>query len=368
VLARSQDAPVLPILGVTGYSDIIRHDESWRVLNLVSEDGRHRVQVSQPISLRDRAALEVASQTVLPLLVIVPILVLLIYLSIRRGLMPLDRLASEVAARTPDNLAPLSGADVPTEARPLVNSINRLFIRVSRTLENERRFTADAAHELRTPLAALKVQSQVALLSTEAPMREKALHQIGSSVDRAAHLLEQLLRLARLDPVQRLERPVPVELGAIVREAVDVVRSTHPGVDRRLSTVPLSGEVSVSGDPELLQIALRNLLDNAVRYSRSDDTVRIAIEAGGNDVALSVQDSGPGVPEEALGKLAERFYRGRGHSVPGTGLGLAIVTRIVELHGARLILRNHPDGGFVARIEGLRMVGLPSKTLPARLA
>ncbi|MFU8894869.1 MAG: ATP-binding protein [Gammaproteobacteria bacterium] len=354
ILARSLDAPDLPILGVAGYSDIIRREESWRVLNLTSADGRHRVQVSQPISLRDRAALEVASQTVLPLLVIVPLLVLLIYFSIRRGLLPLDRLASEVAARTPDNLAPLSGGEVPTEARPLVNSINRLFARVSRTLENERRFTADAAHELRTPLAALKVQTQVALLSTDAPMRKKALHQIESGVDRAGHLLEQLLRLARLDPVQRLEQPVPVALAALVREAIGVVRGAHPEADRRLVAALPAAEVHVPGDPELLRVALRNLLDNAVRYSRPGDSVRVALEATGREVALSVHDSGPGVPEEAVGKLAERFYRGRDHSTQGTGLGLAIVTRIVELHGARLSLGNHPDGGFVARIEGLR--------------
>ena len=359
ILARSLDAPELPILGLIGYSDIIRHAESWRVLNVESEDGRFRVQVSQPISLRDRAALEVAGQTVLPLVIIVPVLILLIYLSVRGALRPLDRLASEVAARTPENLAPLSGEDIPTEAKPLVNSLNRLFSRVGRTLENERRFTADAAHELRTPLAAIKVQTQVALLGADGNMRTTALRQIETGVDRASHLVDQLLRLARLDPLQRLVSPVPVALNAAIREAIGVVRSAHSESDRRIRLPPAGREVSVLGDRELLIVALRNLLDNALRYSRADDTVRVGFETGGSEVSLIVHDSGPGAPEAVLGKLNERFYRGREHGAEGSGLGLAIVTRIVELHGARLNVGNHPGGGFVARIDGLKRLSPP---------
>lgn len=354
VIARSLDAPELPILGVTGYSDIIRHDESWRVLNLASEDGRFRVQVSQPSGLRDRAALEVAGQTVLPLLFIVPLLFLLIYLSIRRGLLPLDRLASEVAARTPDNLAPLSGREVPTEARPLVTSINRLFSRVSRTLDHERRFTSDAAHELRTPLAALKVQSQVALRSTDAPMREKALRQIAGGVDRAARLLEQLLRLARLDPVQQLDNPGPVDLAAVIHEALAAARAACGEPDRPIVAPLPGGKAMVQGDPELLGMAIRNLLDNALRYSAPGDAIRIGLDARNGELAVAVRDSGPGVSAEALDKLGERFFRAPGTRAEGSGLGLAIVKRIAELHGGHLVLGNHPDGGFVARIEGLK--------------
>jgi len=364
ILARSADAPELPILGRAGYSDIIRHAESWRVLNIISVDDRYRVQVSQPISLRDRAALEVASQTVLPLLVIVPVLILLIYLSVRGGLRPLDRLASQVAARTPDNLGPLSENGVPTEARPLVNSINRLFSRVRDALENERRFTADAAHEMRTPLAALKVQTQVARLSTETAMRDKALRQIESGVDRAGHLLEQLLRLARLDPVVSLETTQSVALGRLLREVLEEVLLVHPGARREISVAPAADAAAVLGDPELLRIAVRNLLDNALRYTRDGDTLRIAVEQAGETISVAVHDSGPGVPESQLGKLCERFWRGRedgGRPAAqravggreGSGLGLAIVARVAELHGARLQLENAPAGGFIARIDGL---------------
>lgn len=354
IVARSMNAPGLPILGVTGYSDIVRDAESWRVLNVVSEDGRYRVQVSQSIGLRDRAALEVAGRTVLPLAIIAPVLVLLIYFSIRRGLRPLDRLASEVSVRTPDNLAPLSEQDVPTEARPLVDAINRLFMRVGNTLDRERRFTADAAHELRTPLAALKVQSQVALASPDGLMREKALRQIESGVDRAGHLLEQLLRLARLDPLQRLANPLPVCMNAIIHEIVGTVLGAHAGPERKVSEVLPAGDVTVVGDAELLRIALRNLLDNAVRYTRAGDEIRVLLASDEGEVSVTVHDSGPGVPEKVLGQLGKRFYRGPDRGARGSGLGLTIVARILELHGARLSLANHPEGGFVARIEGLK--------------
>lgn len=347
ILARSPDAPELPILGVADYSDIIRHDAAWRVLNRVSEDGRYRVQVAQAIGLRDRAALEVAVQTVLPLILIVPVLILFIYLSIRRTLRPLEQLADEVAARSPDNLAPLASRRVPTEAQPLLNAINRLFRRVERTLDNERRFTADAAHELRTPLAALKVQTQVARLSGDSPVREHALQQIEVGVDRAGRLVEQLLRLARLDPLSQPPHTVPVDLGRLVNEAVAAL----PERDRIV--LPATSAV-VLGDPDLLQIALRNLIDNALRYTAPDRTVEIVIDSGVDNCSLTVNDHGPGVPESMLARLGERFFRGQPGKTEGNGLGLAIVARIAELHAARLRLANRPQGGLSVSLQNLR--------------
>ena len=350
ILARSPDAPELPILGVADYSDIIRHEAAWRVLNRVSEDGRYRVQVAQAIGLRDRAALEVAVQTVLPLILIVPVLILFIYLSIRRTLRPLEQLADEVAARSPDNLAPLASRRVPTEAQPLLNAINRLFRRVERTLDNERRFTADAAHELRTPLAALKVQTQVALLSGDSPVREHALQQIEVGVDRAGRLVEQLLRLARLDPLNQPPHTVPVDLGRLVNEAVAAL----PERDRIV--LPATSAV-VLGDPDLLQIALRNLIDNALRYTAPDRTVEIVIDSGVDNCSLTVNDHGPGVPETMLARLGERFFRGQPGKTEGNGLGLAIVARIAELHAARLRLANRPQGGLSVSLQNLRPTG-----------
>lgn len=349
ILARSPDAPEFPILGLTGYSDIIRHSESWRVLNIASDDGRYRIQVAQAIGLRDRAALEVATQTVLPLLLITPVLVLLIYLSVTSALRPLERLASEVAARTPDSLAQLSASRVPAEAKPLVSAINRLFRRVERTLDNERRFTADAAHELRTPLAALKVQTQVALLGGDTPAREHALRQIEAGVDRAGRLVEQLLRLARLDPLSCPPNNVPVDLFQLV----DDVLGGRPDGNRVAR--PVTGAV-VRGDPDLLQIAVRNLIDNALRYSPDDDGIRIEILHEDESCTLTVLDNGPGVSEETLARLGERFFRGQPGKTEGNGLGLAIVARIAELHGARLHLGNRLSGGLAVSLQGLHPI------------
>jgi len=353
ILARSLDAPELPILGVAGYSDIIRHDESWRVLNAASGDGLYRVQVAQSIVLRDRAALEVAIQTVLPLVLIVPLLILFIYLSITRALRPLERLAGEVAARTPDNLAALPEQRIPTEAQPLVKAINRLFIRVGRTLDNERRFTADAAHELRTPLAALKIQAQVALLSGDTPVREHALQQIANGVDRAGHLIDQLLRLARLDPLNAPPENQAIDPRRLIDECIAAVRQVHPESTPILAELPATPQ-AISGDASLLDIALRNLLDNALRYTPVGSTIRIVLRQTGGTCSLQVSDNGPGVPAAALERLGERFFRGGQAAGNGNGLGLAIVARIVELHGATLLAENLPQGGFSVTLRGLR--------------
>jgi two-component system sensor histidine kinase QseC len=369
ILARSANAPELPVLGVPGYSDIIRPTGSWRLLNMASPDGRYRVQVSQSIALRDVAALEVAERTILPLAAIAPILLLLIYFSIRRGLLPLDTLARDVAARNPENLTPLEKNPVPTEVEPLVVAINRLLGRLDDALENERRFTADAAHELRTPLAALKVHTQVARLSRDAPMRDHALGQIENGVDRATYLVEQLLRLARLDPLKDLDGAAPIDLRAIVGDAVERLRKANPSLAQTLIETAPDGDLISYGDADLIAIAVRNLLDNAVRYTRPEATVRLEISAHGESYTLAVRDNGPGVSAETLSRLGERFFRGRDNSAEGNGLGLAIVSRIAELHGARLIAGNHPEGGFVASLVGLPTAASPlaSSSLAAPL-
>ncbi|MDY0106559.1 MAG: ATP-binding protein [Giesbergeria sp.] len=354
VLARSENAPELPMLGVQGYSDILRDTGSWRVLNMVSADARHRVQVAQSIDLRDRAALEVAWQTILPLALLAPLLVLFIYLSILRGLRPLDRLTAEVRARNPDNLAMLEVRHIPTEVAPLVAAINRLLLRVGRALDNERRFTADAAHELRTPLAALKVQTQVARLSREAEPRAHALQQIECGVDRATRLVEQLLRLARLDPLNALPHAGSVDLRVLIEGALELARQADPEDAQRYGCELPEGDLLARGDADLLQIVLRNLLDNARRYTQAHCRVTVRLSAVAEGWLLLVCDEGPGVPEDTVGRLGERFFRVAGpHQAEGCGLGLAIVERIAQLHGARLHVASRPGTGFEIGLNGL---------------
>jgi len=234
---------------------------------------------------------------------------------------------------------------------PLVAAVNRLMFRLGETLDNERRFTADAAHELRTPLAGVKTQAEVALLSRDEAARRHALRQLLAGADRAGRLVDQLLRLARLDPLASLPDARPVDLTALAEAGVaerldDAVAGGHA-----LELQADAGQVWVQGDADLLAVALRNLIDNALRHTPAGChvTVRVAIEGGG--VRLSVRDDGPGVPDEAMQRLGERFYRGLDPRGEGSGLGLAIVRRIAELHEARASFHNQAERGFIASLS-----------------
>ncbi|HZX30111.1 MAG TPA: ATP-binding protein [Rhodocyclaceae bacterium] len=347
VLLRSPDAPSYPLLGEAGYIDIQHEGQSWRLLNLVAPDGNYRVQVAQSTELREQAALEVATQTILPIGVILPVLLLLIYLSIRRGLRPLEALAADVSSRSPENLSVLPARAVPREVLPLVTALNGLLVRLGDALDSERRFTADAAHELRTPLAAVKVQTQVALMSSDPSAQSHALSQVLAGVDRSGRLVAQLLRLARLDPLAIPPNLETVDLADLAEEAVAVVNDAGTADGHFLSVHAPEPAILIQGDRDLLAAALRNLVDNAVRHTPAGCAITVEVGVDDGHPRLSVRDNGPGVPESELPKLAERFFRGRAVRAEGSGLGLAIVRRIAELHGARLEAANVPGGGLM---------------------
>ena len=354
LLLRSAHAPDAPLSGTPGYS-VIEHDGlPWRMLTLAAsaEPSDYRVQVGQSIALRDRAALEVAGQAVLPTALISPLLLVLLYFSVRRGLKPLDELAADVASRSPENLRPLATVDAPLEAQPLLLALNRLLGRLQDTLDNERRFTADAAHELRTPLAAVRIQAQVALLSRDADDRQHALTQILASSDRATRVLEQLLRLARLDPLGGLPSRQEIDLAALARQLfAECGEGTGASPARRVRLQADDSPLLVRGDAELLKIALRNLLDNALRYTLPGSTITVFACRHADALSLGVADDGPGVAGEDLPRLVERFYRGGDARGEGSGLGLAIVQRIAELHDAHVQLENLAAGGFTASLR-----------------
>ncbi|MBI2305947.1 MAG: sensor histidine kinase N-terminal domain-containing protein [Rhodocyclales bacterium] len=353
ILARSSEhAPDTPLTGALGYANIEHRGRPWRSLILETASGAYRVQVAHSFHSRDKEALEIATKTVLPLALLLPLMIGLIYLSVRRGLKPLDDLAADVAARSPENLTALAPTAAPLEAQPLVRALNRLLGRLSATLDNERRFTADAAHELRTPLAALKIHAQVAMATKDPQQSRHALTQVIAGADRATRLVEQLLRLARLDPLLRLPDPQPVDLAELAHAAVDDARSASNEKGQTL-TLRVDEETppTILGDRDLLAAALRNLIDNALRHT--PDGGHISVRAGSEhgEARLAVSDNGPGVPAEELPHLVERFYRGRETTAEGSGLGLAIVRRIAELHGARLEVANAEGGGFVATLR-----------------
>jgi two-component system sensor histidine kinase QseC len=336
---HSANAPQTPLSDrEQGFSDSVIEGEHWRVFS--TWDARHRnlIQVAERADSRNEVSHAIVENLLKPLWFSLPLLALLLWIAVTRGLQPLVRLTSEVAKREPDNLSPLDAGTAPREVVPLIDRLNRLFRRIAASLQKERRFTADAAHELRTPVAAIKAQAQVARAATEAPERNRALDNAILGCDRAAHLIEQLLTLARIDTLSS-EASEPCRLRGV---AAEVIAAAAPAALARNVRLELEegDETTVRGNPVLLRILVRNLVDNAVCHTRPGTTVRIAIDRN----CLSVTDNGPGIPEAELDKVAERFYRPLGTNASGSGLGLSIVKRIAEVHSASLLLAASENG------------------------
>jgi two-component system sensor histidine kinase QseC len=348
LLLRARDAPLSPLATAVGYSDIRQSGRIWRTLTLWEPGMRFQVQVAQPAEERNKVAMEVSQQVVLPALLALPFLSILIYVTVRRSMRPLEALAASVGKRTPDNLRPLEGGAAPEEVRPLIEALNRLFLRLGDTLENERRFTADAAHELRTPLAALKVQAQVALASTDEAARRHALINTVAGADRATRLIEQLLRLARLDTLGGLAETQQVNLDRLLAESANDMADEARRKRVALGTAGSDRPHHVAGDADMLRLALRNLMENAIRYTPEGGAVQTGVSHRDDTLRLWVRDTGPGVRAAELPHLTERFYRSPEAVREGSGLGLAIALRVAELHGATLEIGNRPEGGLQA--------------------
>jgi two-component system sensor histidine kinase QseC len=344
LLLRSSGAPSERLSATAeGFSDSLIDGRHWRVFGRRDAEGRYLVQVGERYKLREELARSVASHLMHPLVIALPALALLVWLATGWGLRPLARIAREVQGRAPDNLTPLDAAGVPREVTPLLHALNALFARVAASMDKERRFTADAAHELRTPLAAVKTQAQVALGARSAQERERALQQVVAGADRTAHLVEQLLVLARLDPGAAVLQRQPVRLDEVA--AACLAELAPVAAAKRIDVgLEAGGGVTVAGDPVLLGILLRNLVDNAVRYNPAGGAVSVAVEQRDAGAVLVVEDNGPGIPAAERGRVTERFYRVLGSGEEGSGLGLSIVQRIAELHGAVLRLGEGRDG------------------------
>lgn len=347
---HSASAPVTALAGRdAGYSETLVNGEPWRVLT--RWDARHEfmIQVAEPMAGREKLARHIALKMLLPTLFVLPVLAFLIWLAVGAGLTPLRLIRQEVKQRTADHLKPVGMEGVPDEVMPLAQALNDLFARLQRAFESERRFTADAAHELRTPLAALKTQTQVALRAADAQDRQNALENVLRGVDRATHLLEQLLTLARVDHEAAAKSHEVIELRSL---AINALAELAPAAQARHIELALEeGPAgSISGNPAQLGVLLRNLLDNAVRYTPDGGDVTVSLSED-HGVILEVRDSGPGIPQEEREHVMGRFYRVAGSGADGSGLGLSIVWRIAELHGAALELGDNENGqGLKVRV------------------
>jgi two-component system sensor histidine kinase QseC len=353
LLVRSANAPATALSAdKEGFSETTLSGQTWRVFT--RWDNRHEfmIQVAEPLAGRGRLARHITFKMLLPTFSALPVLALLIWFGVGAGLKPLQQLRKEVKQRRASRLEPVAMEGVPEEVTPLVKALNDLFARLESAFEGERRFTADAAHELRTPLAALKIQAQVALRSTDTAERQIALENVLRGVDRATRLVEQLLALARVDPEIAAAGYQPVDLCCL---AATVMRDLEPLAHAKQIVLSLEQSAAnilckVLGDDAQLNLLLRNLLDNAIRYTPKGGCVSVSIRnlAG---VTLEVRDTGPGIPEAEREQVLQRFYRISGTGQDGSGLGLSIVRRIAELHGARLVLSDSETGsGLLASV------------------
>lgn len=340
---HSLNAPSGPLgSAAPGLSDREVEGTRWRVFTAWSDDGRFLVHVGEHLAARSEIAGSVARSLLVPLVVALPLLAVLIWLAIRVGLRPLTGLAREVSVRTSEHLEPVTAPDLPLEVRPLVDQLNGLLNRIEQSLARERRFTADAAHELRTPIAAIKAQAQVARSATGDAERARALDNVVRGTDRAARLVEQLLTLARLEGEARgsFEPCVLLEI------ARDAVAELAPAMIEHGIAVEVDGDAtaSVRAMRALLHVLVRNLLDNAARHAQGAEHVRVSVERLGDIVELQVSDDGPGIAPGERARVFERFHRLPDAGEGGSGLGLSIVQHIAELHGGTVALEEAPGG------------------------
>jgi signal transduction histidine kinase len=335
LLVRSPRAPETPLADTPGFSERTDRHATWRFFLRDHED--YRVIVGHDHAERYRVAAALALQMMWPILVGLPFMAGALWWGIGRALAPVGRVAREVADLDPERLRRVGvEARLPEEVAPLVGALNGLVDKVARALDKERRFTADAAHELRTPLAALKVQAQLARRTQAEGTRERALEQVLAGVERMTHLVEQLLTLARLDPESGRDGFATVDLAAL---AETVCAELAPLAVARQQTLELeAGSGAVLGHRGWLEILLRNLVGNALRHTPPGSRIEVATEARPGLGWLAVRDNGPGIPAEQREALLGRFARGAEASEEGCGLGLSIAGRIVEVHGGRLEL------------------------------
>ncbi|RZJ56545.1 MAG: HAMP domain-containing protein [Acidovorax sp.] len=340
----------LPQIAVLGFTDVQARGGTYRVFSMQTRS--QVIQVAQNMAARRGMARALALRTLAPLAFMAPLLVLAVWWGVSRSLAPVERVRRQLAQRQADDLSPVSDAQLPDEVQPLVSELNLLFERVQRAFDAQQHFVADAAHELRSPLAALRLQLQGLQRAGDDAARAAAVERLSSGIDRATRLVEQLLTLARQEagaaaPGAHTE---PVDLQAAAQLALADVA---PAAQARSIDLGLldSDASSVPGNAEALRMLARNLLDNAVKYTPAGGRVDLQVRraADGQAVELTVEDSGPGIAEEHRARVMQRFVRETSDGATGSGLGLAIVQAIAQAHGATVALDASP------RLGGLRV-------------
>lgn len=329
-----------------GFDTVEANGQDWRIFTM-SQPGRV-VQVAAPLSLRSDRASAMALRILVPILASIPLFAALIWVLVGQELKPLEAIAAAIRKRAPSSVEPLPEAGLPEEVRPLVAALNALLVRLREAIETQRRFTADAAHELRSPLTALQLQIQLVERARSAEELSQALQPLRAGAKRATRLVEQLLTMARLEPDAEQPSPAAVDLDAIVKAAVAELEplAEAKGVELNLLRIDLA---RMDGQAEALHTLVRNLVDNAIRHTPPPGRVAVTLRTEDGGTTLEVADTGPGIPVEERERVFDRFYRLSAGNSQGSGLGLAIVKQIADAHRARIEL------SAVERGKGLRV-------------
>jgi len=343
-LYLSHEHPTLPQRAALGFSNVRTGEGEWRIYSV--QLGPAVVQIAQPMSARRTLAARMALRTVAPLLLLLPLIGWLVWLAVGRGLRPLHEIATEVRARDVSTLKPLAVRPMPEEIAPLAAALNDLLERLSHAMDTQRAFVADAAHALRTPLAALQLQSQLVERAETPAARQEAVRRLREGLERLTHLVTQLLTLARQEPGAATPAHEVVDLHALATGVVVDMTQAALDCDIDLGIEPAAAPPAVRGDADALRILLTNLIDNALRYvprgSRVD--VQVARGADGRAAVLTVTDNGPGIPAAERERVFDRFYRVPDAPTGGSGLGLAIVAEIAQAHGGQVALEDAQPG------------------------
>lgn len=343
ILYLSHPWAVLPDRATLGFSDVNAGGRRWRVYTMMAHN--RVIQVAQPFEIRRDLAANAAWHSLSPLLIFAPLMALLIWFLVGRALRPLRRLEREVTQRDAATLDAVSEQDLPSEIAPVAYALNSLLARLKRAFAVQRAFVADAAHELRSPLTALKLQLQLLDRAPDAQARAGAMAKLHEGVDRASRLIEQLLVAARSEAAGETRSMQQVNLAELMRLAI---AEMFPLAQAKRIAIDFDApeELHLIADAEGLKTLMRNLLDNAIRYTPAGGTVHAAAAADGQGATLMVEDSGPGIAESERERVFQRFYRGMATEQEGSGLGLAIVKNVVDQHRATIQLGTSSLGGL----------------------
>ena len=353
VMLRSESAPEFALsLTRNGYSQTEINNQHWHVYSISSNNGDYIIHVGQRDDIRRDLVESLAGQSLLGVLLVLPVLGAIIGLIVSRTLRPLKQLKQQLSVRKVGHLQPLSLDNLPEEVAPMVEQINTLFVLLEQAFANERNFTSDASHELRTPLAGMMTQLQVAQKTTDETMRVQALQKCQMAVVRMTHMVQQLLTLSR---VQHQNAQVSKQLLDVNQAMVSVMADIEHAAREKHTEIELQGQdgFAVEANPQLLDILFRNLLDNAIKYTPEGGKVLVRLIKQGLKIGVTIEDSGPGVADADYSRISQRFYRcvETAQSAEGSGLGLSIAQRIMRLHDAGIGFAKSELGGLKVSLQ-----------------